>query len=81
MQSPERTKLIGQRLRQVRNEQGLTLDQLSERTGGALLKARMSNYEQGIRRMGLEEAETLAKVLKVSPVWLLAIDDASWRSA
>jgi len=81
MQSPERTKLIGERLRQVRDERGITLAELSERTGGVLLKARISNYEQGLRRMGLEEAETLAKALKVSPVWLLAINDTSRRSA
>ena len=48
----ELTKKIGQRLRSARQAQGLSLSELSSLTG-ALSKSRISNYEQGIRRMGL----------------------------
>jgi transcriptional regulator with XRE-family HTH domain len=69
------TKKIGQRLRTARQEQGLSLSELSGLTG-ALSKSRISNYEQGIRRMGLEEAQQLATALvSVTPTYLLCLDD------
>lgn len=69
------TKRIGQRLRAARHEQKLSLSELSARTGG-LSKSRISNYEQGIRRMGLEEAQELAEALgTVTPTYLLCLDD------
>lgn len=67
---------IGGRLRGARNALGLSLSQLSERTGGQLTKSRISNYEQGIRRMGTEEALALADALgSVSAAHLLCVDD------
>ncbi|MGE5153081.1 MAG: helix-turn-helix domain-containing protein [Bdellovibrio bacteriovorus] len=69
------TKKIGQRLRTARQAQGLSLSQLSNLTG-ALSKSRISNYEQGIRRMGLEEAQQLAAALiSVTPTYLLCLED------
>lgn len=57
------TKKIGWRLREVRTGQGLSLAELSVRTGDVLSKSRISNYEQGLRRPGIEEAQTLAAAL------------------
>ena len=69
------TKRIGQRLRAARQEQKLSLADLSSRTN-SLSKSRISNYEQGIRRMGLEEAQELAIALgTVTPTYLLCLDD------
>lgn len=69
------TKRIGQRLRAARHEQKLSLSDLSSRTS-SLSKSRISNYEQGIRRMGLEEAQELAIALgTVTPTYLLCLDD------
>ncbi|MBN2887685.1 MAG: helix-turn-helix transcriptional regulator [Chromatiaceae bacterium] len=69
------TKRIGQRLRDARHEQKLSLSALSARTN-ALSKSRISNYEQGIRRMGLEEAHELSIALgTVTPTYLLCLDD------
>jgi transcriptional regulator with XRE-family HTH domain len=69
------TKRIGQRLRAARHEQKLSLSELSARTSG-LSKSRISNYEQGIRRMGLEEAQELAVALgTVTPTYLLCLED------
>jgi transcriptional regulator with XRE-family HTH domain len=71
----ELTKEIGQRLRSARQAQGLSLSELSNLTG-ALSKSRISNYEQGIRRMGLEEARQLAAALvSVTPTYLLCLED------
>jgi transcriptional regulator with XRE-family HTH domain len=69
------TKRIGQRLRAARQDQKLSLSELSARTD-SLSKSRISNYEQGIRRMGLEEAQELASALgTVTPVYLLCLED------
>jgi transcriptional regulator with XRE-family HTH domain len=69
------TKKIGQRLRAARQSRGLSLSELSNLTG-VLSKSRISNYEQGIRRMGLEEARQLATALvSVTPTYLLCLED------
>lgn len=69
------TKRIGQRLRSARHEQKLSLADLSARTQ-SLSKSRISNYEQGIRRMGLEEAHELSVALgTVTATYLLCLDD------
>ena len=68
MDSRELTNQIGERLRAERKAQDLSLADLSERTNGQLSKSRISNYEQGIRRMGLEESQILSEALgTVSP--------------
>lgn len=69
----ERTKQIGARLRKARHDAGLSPSGASERTGGLLSKSRISNYEQGIRRIGLEEAELIAGATGVSAAYLLGI--------
>jgi transcriptional regulator with XRE-family HTH domain len=69
------TRKIGQRLRAARQSRGLSLSELSNLTG-VLSKSRISNYEQGIRRMGLEEARQLATALvSVTPTYLLCLED------
>ena len=69
------TQRIGNRLREARHDQQLSLSELVERTG-CYSKSRISNYEQGLRRMGLEESMVLAAALgTVSPTWLLCLDD------
>ena len=70
------TRAIGQRLRAQRQAVGISLTELCARTSDALSKSRISNYEQGIRRMGVEEARILAKALgTVTPAYLLCLDD------
>lgn len=70
------TKRIGSRLRAERQRRGWSLSDLSARTTGQLSKSRISNYEQGIRRMGLEAAHQIAAALEtVSPAWLLLLDE------
>ncbi len=70
------TREIGERLRYARHSKELSLGQLSELTGGALSKSRISNYELGIRRMSIEAARLLAEALGTcTPAFLLCIDD------
>jgi len=71
----ELTKKIGMRLREARQAQKLSLSRLAGRTN-SLSKSRISNYEQGIRRMGLEEARELSMALgTVSATYLLCLDE------
>jgi transcriptional regulator with XRE-family HTH domain len=73
----ELSAAIGVRLRSERQRRKLSLSQLAALTGDILAKSRISNYEQGIRRMGLEEASILARALgDVSPTYLLHLDDS-----
>jgi transcriptional regulator with XRE-family HTH domain len=75
-ESQSLTTKIGLRLRAARKERQLSLQSLSERTGGDLSKSRISNYEQGLRRLGIEEARLISKALgTVSPTYLLCLDD------
>lgn len=56
---------------------GWSLNDLSKRTQDQFSKSRISNYEQGIRRMGLEAACQLADAFgDVTPAWLLMLDDS-----
>jgi transcriptional regulator with XRE-family HTH domain len=70
------TTKICHRLRAARKDRELSLQGLSDQTGGRLSKSRISNYEQGLRRLGIEEARTLAEALgTVSAIDLLCLDD------
>lgn len=70
-------KQIGQRIKAARQAEKYSLSELASRTK-TLSKSRISNYEQGIRRMGIEEAQELSEALNgVTPAYLLCLDDAS----
>ncbi len=68
---------IGGRLRAARQARDLSLNELATLTGGLFSKSRISNYEQGIRRLSIEGAQTLSAALgNVSAAQLLCIDDS-----
>jgi transcriptional regulator with XRE-family HTH domain len=67
---------MGHRLREARKKRGWSLSQLSAETRDVLSKSRISNYEQGTRRPGVEQAEVLALALgTVSASYLLDLDE------
>ncbi len=69
------TAAMGERLRAARHARRLSLSELSALTGNLLSKSRISNYEQGLRRMSIEAARTLAEALEiVSPAYLLGLE-------
>lgn len=75
-QLPPLNRRIGDRLRSARQAHGLSLSQLSARTGGTLTKSRISNYEQGIRRISIEAAQAIASALgSVTAAHLMCLDD------
>ena len=67
-------KESGRRLKRAREAKRLTLDGLSQRLGGVLSKSRLSNYEQGARMIGPQEALAIAPILGVQPAHLLCVD-------
>jgi hypothetical protein len=69
-----RTQRIGARIGQARFEHGWTLEDLSKHTCHAITRSRLANYENGLRRPNIEEAEALAAILgDVSAAWLLTL--------
>ncbi|KAA6183650.1 helix-turn-helix transcriptional regulator [Thiohalocapsa marina] len=74
------TETIANRLRTARAATGLSLKQLSDKTQGRLTKSRISNYEQGLRRLRIESAEILAQALgNVTTAHLLCLDEGELR--
>lgn len=70
------TTKLGLRLREARKAQNLSLGALANMTGDLLSKSRISNYEQGLRRLGIDEARLLSKALgTVTATYLLCLDN------
>lgn len=67
-------KESGRRLKSAREDKRMTLAELSKRVGGVLSVSRISNYEQGERMIGPQEALALAPHLGVQPSHLLCVD-------
>lgn len=87
---------MGERLGQARRRAGLPLSHLSVLTDYRLSKSRISNYEQGIRRLPVDVAQILAPILQqeirkrecdpdaaahVTAAWLLGVDDREATAA
>ena len=67
-------KESGRRLASARGNKRWTLRELSEQLNGLLSPSRLSNYEQGLRKLSQREALALSRVLHVPASYLLCID-------
>lgn len=63
----------GRRIRKARTDHDLSLDQLAEKTGGRLSASRIGNYEQGLRELGIAEAQILADALDEPAAYLMGL--------
>jgi transcriptional regulator with XRE-family HTH domain len=72
---------VAQQLRQSRNRQRLTQSEVALRTGGAVSKAALANYETGHRSLRVEVFWALARALEEDPGALLAAADRAVGSA
>ena len=72
---------IGKRMKQRREEKGISALEIAEATG--LTKATIHRYESGeIKNIKLPVIETIAKTLEVNPSWLIGkSDDKKMRYA
>lgn len=65
---------IGKRIRAMRQSQGLSLKELSQRSGFAV--SSLQNYETGFRQPSFDALKTLAATLKCSAAWLSTLADS-----
>lgn len=61
----------GKRLKALRGK--LSLQAVSDRTGGLISRSRLNNYEQGRRSVDVQTAVVLAKAYRVDPAYILGI--------
>lgn len=67
-------KIIGERLRDARQEKGYTLAEVSKLTHGMLSPSRLGNYELGKRLLKPQEAKILASVLDAKAAHLMCLE-------
>lgn len=66
---------LGSRLRERRHQLGLTLEEVAQAVG--VSKSTVQKWESGtIEDMRLNNAANLAKVLQVSPLWIMGITES-----
>lgn len=66
---------IGRRVAELRRAREWSLEDLARETKDRLPKSRLSNYEQGTRRLDIEGAIILAGVFGCSAAHILCLDD------
>ena len=72
--TPGNKNVVGARMMKARTENKLTQDQLSAklaRLGVQIDRASISKIENGSRHVYDYELKAIAKVMEVSPVWLI----------
>lgn len=76
-------ELVGEKLRRMRQDRGLSLQEVCSRSGGSFVVSTLSAYERGKRSLSLERLCELASVYGQSPMSILDIEnepDFSQRS-
>lgn len=79
-QDKQYAEQVGDKLRRIRQERGLSLQEVCERSGGAFVVSTLSAYERGKRSLSLERLSELAAIYGQSPTSILDLDsDTSLR--
>jgi len=68
-------ELVGEKLRRMRQDRSLSLQEVCERSGGSFVVSTLSAYERGKRSLSLERLCELADIYGQSPMSLLDIDN------
>jgi transcriptional regulator with XRE-family HTH domain len=68
-------ELVGERLRRLRQDRGLSLQDVCERSGDSFVVSTLSAYERGKRSLSLERLYELATIYGVTPTSILDIED------
>jgi transcriptional regulator with XRE-family HTH domain len=69
-------ELVGEKLRRMRQERGLSLQEVCDRSGGSFVVSTLSAYERGKRSLSLDRLCELAAIYGQSPMTVLDIEDA-----
>lgn len=72
-------KAIGERAAHIRNVLSLSMNEVAERL--SVTRQTLSNYESGKTPMRADVIRSLCEVYKISPSWLLGIDDELYHKS
>jgi transcriptional regulator with XRE-family HTH domain len=64
-------ELVGDRLRRIRQERGMSLQEVCARSGGSFVVSTLSAYERGKRSLSLERLYELASIYGQTPTSVL----------
>lgn len=67
-------KQLGKKIREIREENNLTMKELAEQIG--LSEGTLSRYENGIMEPKRTTIKVIAELFSVNPAWLVGYDDA-----
>jgi transcriptional regulator with XRE-family HTH domain len=67
--------LVGEKLRKMRQERGMSLQEVCSLSGGSFVVSTLSAYERGKRSLSLERLHELAGIYGQSPNTLLDVDN------
>ncbi len=70
-------ELVGEKLRRLRQDRGLSLQEVCDRSGGSFVVSTLSAYERGKRSLSLERLQELADIYGISPTSILDVEDES----
>lgn len=68
-------ELVGEKLRRLRQERAMSLQDVCDRSGGSFVVSTLSAYERGKRSLSLERLLELADIYGLSPTAILDVDD------
>lgn len=68
-------ELVGEKLRRMRQERGMSLQEVCTRSGGSFVVSTLSAYERGKRSLSLERLYELASIYGQSPMSVLDIEN------
>jgi transcriptional regulator with XRE-family HTH domain len=67
-------ELVGEKLRRMRQDRGMSLQEVCSRSGGSFVVSTLSAYERGKRSLSLERLCELAGIYGQSPTSLLDVE-------
>lgn len=68
---------VGVRLRRLRQEKGMSLQEVCDSSGGSFVVSTLSAYERGKRSLSLERLLEIAAIYDVSPLYIMDITEKS----
>ena len=68
-------ELVGERLRRLRQDRSLSLQDVCDRSGDSFVVSTLSAYERGKRSLSLERLYELANIYGQSPMSILDVED------
>ena len=67
-------EMVGEKLRRMRQERGMSLQEVCARSGGSFVVSTLSAYERGKRSLSLERLNELASIYGESPTSVLEVE-------